>query len=136
MSVAEQRRPGRSSTWQRGYGQAHQDLRRRLAPLVAAGLAECARCGERIDPADEWDLGHVDGDRTRYAGPEHAACNRATTGRQLWRQRIPELEPERDGLPASDERWQVPWLKGLRRPPAEAVWPRLMTVPPPGAVDS
>jgi hypothetical protein len=42
-----------------------------------------------------------------------------------------ELEPEeeRDGLAWSDSRWRVPWLKGLRKPPADAVWPRLMSVP-------
>jgi hypothetical protein len=37
--------------------------------------------------------------------------------------------PERDGLAWSDRRWMVPWLKGLRRPPQDAMWPRLMTVP-------
>jgi hypothetical protein len=47
-----------------------------LAPLVAAGCVRCARCGKLIRPDDEWDLGHVDGDPTRYQGPEHARCNR------------------------------------------------------------
>jgi hypothetical protein len=37
----------------------------------------CARCGERIEPGSDWDLGHVDGS-AEYAGPEHQACNRAT----------------------------------------------------------
>lgn len=40
-----------------------------------------------------------------------------------------EEEPEREGLEASDKRWRVPWLRGLRRPPKDAVWPRLMSVP-------
>src|SRR5262245_30474501 len=37
-----------------------------------------------------------------------------------------ELERERDGLEWADRRWRVPWLRGLRRPPADATWPRLM----------
>ena len=40
------------------------------------------------------------------------------------------------GSTQADERWRVPWLKGLRRPPADATWPRLMTVPHPRAVGS
>jgi len=47
-----------------------------------------------------------------------------------------EPEPERDGLAAKDRRWRVPWLDGLRVPPADATWPRLMTVPHPAAVGS
>jgi hypothetical protein len=45
-------------------------------------------------------------------------------------------EPERDGLSAEDGCWRVPWLAELRSPPANAVWPRLMTVPHPRAVGS
>jgi hypothetical protein len=72
----------RQKTGARGYGARHQALRARLAPQVAAGLASCARCGERILPGEPWDLGHDDHDRTKYAGPEHRACNRATSGRR------------------------------------------------------
>jgi len=78
----------------------------------------------------------VDGSgKALYSGPEHERCNRATAGRR-WQPPPLELERERDGLAASDKRWRVPWLRGLRRPPADAVWPRYMTVPHPAAVGS
>lgn len=66
----------------REYGRRHRKLRQRLAPLVASGKALCARCGRLIAPGAAWDLGHVDDDRARYAGPEHQRCNRATAGRR------------------------------------------------------
>jgi hypothetical protein len=72
----------RLTTTARGYGRAHQLLRRRLAREVATGLGVCWRCGQPIDPGEPWDLGHDDIDRRRYRGPEHARCNRAT-----WRRR-------------------------------------------------
>jgi hypothetical protein len=72
----------RAKTHTRGYGWKHQQLRRSLAREVAAGLATCARCGRPIDPDEQWDLGHDDYDRTLYTGPEHRACNRATTRRR------------------------------------------------------
>jgi hypothetical protein len=45
-------------------------------------------------------------------------------------------EPDPEGLPWSDPRFDVSWLKGLRRPPADASWPRLMSVPHVRAVRS
>jgi hypothetical protein len=80
----EQRRNrARGSTTDRGYGAAHQQLRARWAPVVAAGDTRCARCQEVIQPDEPWDLGHDDTDRARYAGPEHARrCNRAAGGAQ------------------------------------------------------
>ena len=63
-------------------------------------------------------------------------CNRATRftvagrRRRWWRCR------SATGSAASDERWEVPWLKGLRRVPRDATWPRLMTVPHPQAAGS
>jgi hypothetical protein len=73
------------TTPQQGYGTAHQALRKRLAPAVAAGMFECARCGKPIRPGEAWDLGHDDVDRARYIGPEHSRCNRATTTHRVRR---------------------------------------------------
>jgi hypothetical protein len=58
----------------RGYGWNHQKARARIARVVNAGGALCARCHRPILPGEPWDLGH----HSRYAGPEHRRCNRAT----------------------------------------------------------
>jgi hypothetical protein len=65
----------RKSARERGYGTGHRVRRRVLAPLVAAGLADCARCGEPILAGEPWHLGHDDYDRSRWTGPEHVRCN-------------------------------------------------------------
>jgi hypothetical protein len=72
----------RPNSSKRGYGKRHKRLRAAWAPQVAAGGVRCSRCGEPIAPSEPWDLGHDDGDRSRYRGPEHRACNRATAGRR------------------------------------------------------
>ncbi|WP_082921109.1 hypothetical protein [Rhodococcus sp. HS-D2] len=71
----------RGTTAQRGYGSAHQHTRKAWRPAVEAGRVRCARCRRPIRPGQAWDLGHDDRDRSRYRGPEHVACNRATAGR-------------------------------------------------------
>lgn len=71
----------------RGYGSAHQKLRKQLAPEVEAGGVRCWRCGDPIRPGERWDLGHDDHDRNIYRGPEHVACNRSTANRKRWRSR-------------------------------------------------
>lgn len=78
------RRQGKGSTTARGYGAAHQRERARWRPTVEAGNATCWRCGDPIDPAEPWDLGHDDDDRdAEYRGPEHAGrCNRAEAARR------------------------------------------------------
>lgn len=74
------------------YGYRHRAIRAALAPDVAAGLVDCARCRERIEPGTPWDLGHVEGSATEYAGPMHQACNRDTVGTG---ERPNEREPAR-----------------------------------------
>lgn len=67
------------------YGGTHKRLRRVWAERIRLGGVLCARCGELIpedSPAEAWDLGHDDFDETRYSGPEHRRCNRATSGRR------------------------------------------------------
>lgn len=49
---------------------------------------------------------------------------------------LDEVEPERDGIPPTDACWRVPWIVEVGVMPADAVWPRLMTVPHPDAVGS
>jgi hypothetical protein len=63
------------------YRYAHQQTRKRLAPVVAAGDAYCAElvCKMRtrwIAPGSDWDLAH---DRVNggYLGPAHSRCNRS-----------------------------------------------------------
>ena len=88
---------------------------------------------------------HVEGSRCCHLIPSCVECNRegghlVQQGR--WRPDslvVPseqEPEPERAGLGPDDRRWRVPWLADLRVPPADASWPRLMSVPHRRAVGS
>jgi hypothetical protein len=63
----------------RRYGRAHRLVRKKYASIVAAGEANCARCGKPILPGANWDLDHDDEDplQRRYLGPSHRRCNRA-----------------------------------------------------------
>jgi hypothetical protein len=72
-----------AQTTANGYGWPHQRLREAWRPRVEAGQVDCARCGERIQPGDLWDLGHDDNDRSVYQGPEHQGCNRGASARAL-----------------------------------------------------
>jgi hypothetical protein len=136
MIVNSGRTPGQK------YGRQHQQLRREWEPRVALGGVKCARCRRPIALGEKWDLGHLDSDPSKYAGPEHLVCNRQTNPNIRGRQpnTIPPLEDpdaERDGLDAKDRRWKVPWLEVLQEEmPADAVWPRLMTIPHPRATGS
>jgi hypothetical protein len=66
-----------ATTTERGYGWQHQRLR---AALIATYHPSdpCWRCGQPLGPIPELlHLGHVDGDKTRYAGLEHRWCSTA-----------------------------------------------------------
>lgn len=63
----------------------HRRVRAFLRPVVAAGEAVCVRCGEPIAADEPWDLGHSDAVPDRYAGPEHARCNRSAGARSQQR---------------------------------------------------
>jgi hypothetical protein len=69
------------------YGGEHKRLRRCWAKDVARGVVLCARCGRLIVPGTAWDLGHDDADPSRYSGPEHRRCNRATSAHRAARKR-------------------------------------------------
>jgi len=85
--------PRKGNTTARGYGHRHQQVRRAWVGYVAGGQVTCRRCGELIVPGEAWDLGHDDHDRSRYTGPEHARCNRATNARPRARRPDPEPRP-------------------------------------------
>ena len=36
---------------------SHRRIRKEFSPLVAAGLVNCVRCGDLIEPGTPWDLG-------------------------------------------------------------------------------
>lgn len=74
------RRRWKQKPYRPEYGAAHRAKRRALAPLVAAGEVDCARCNERIEIGQQWDLGHVDGEPLRYAGPEHRYSSDCSEG--------------------------------------------------------
>jgi hypothetical protein len=70
--------PRRAAAAYRARRSRDDEGRRNLASFVGAGLEHCARCGERILPGEPWDLDHDDNDRSKYLGPSHRRCNRAT----------------------------------------------------------
>jgi hypothetical protein len=108
------------TTTARGYGWTHQKIRAAMLATLVPG-SPCPRCSQPMWPGlQALDLGHADGDKTRYTGLEHAACNRragakygnqlrgrdgsVTRARRRWRRRWPPPEPEPPASPRS-RRW-------------------------------
>lgn len=80
----------RGSSTARGYNAAHRHLRRAWEARLATGETHtCAKCGQPVTAADQWDLGHTD-NRQSWTGPEHRSCNRkdgqhkATASAEHW----------------------------------------------------
>ena len=66
----------RGSSTARGYDAPHRHLRRAWEARLATGETHtCAKCGQPVTAADQWDLGHTD-NRQSWTGPEHRSCNR------------------------------------------------------------
>jgi len=82
------------------YRHAHQQERKRWAPIVARGEAFCAqpRCLMRtrwIRPGTAWALGHNDAG-TSWIGPVHKRCNDsdgATRGNKMRARPKPRPQP-------------------------------------------
>jgi hypothetical protein len=98
----------------RRYGPADRQLRARWAPRVAAGVVECARCGDLIEPGEPFDLGHVDG-TLAYSRPEHGRCKSSADSVQ--REGLPEWP---SSIAWSPDEGAVCWLASVR---TEAVRP-------------
>lgn len=71
----------RGTSTQRGYGAAHQRARAKVQARIDAGeIVRCVDCSVRLH-GHAWDMGHVDGTRTRYKGPQCIPCNRRAGGK-------------------------------------------------------
>ncbi|MCP2339179.1 hypothetical protein [Actinomadura rupiterrae] len=93
------------STTARGYGTAHQTLRRQLlADLAACPGQPCTRCGHPMYPDQALHLDHED-DRSGYRGLAHAACNVRAGAIKGNRQRRGKPAPRRAWSPPQPSRW-------------------------------
>jgi hypothetical protein len=110
--------------------------------MLGPGIV-CAVCGRR--PATEIDHvpplvlhQHLSGSGCCHLRPSCHDCARRQGGQLHGEGRVAEVDtpPEPAGLDPSHPAWSVPWLDELRQVPANAAWPRYMTVPAPGAVGS
>ena len=123
------------------YGtKAYQDARQRLLGEPCAH--GCGRMGTEADHQPPLSLHqHVEGSGCCLLVPSCWWCARRQAGEisralilgQAVRVEVDVVEP--DGFGPRDGIWdRAPWLKGLRRVPRDATWPRLMTAPHPRAV--
>ncbi|HUG63653.1 MAG TPA: hypothetical protein VMK83_00390 [Gaiellaceae bacterium] len=106
-----QARAARSKRTRSRYGPQHEQLRKRIAREVAAGLATCARCGGPIAPGEAFDLDHADNGEG-WLGASHVRCNRATNRRRPRPAPFPVLELDD---PAGGTFWGPPDPDGYQR---------------------
>jgi hypothetical protein len=102
------RRKPPGATSRGGWGHRHQQRRAAIAPLVNAGKATCARCGEPIHAGEPWHLDHTD-TRDGYLGVSHASCNLAAGAQKVNRSRRhpPDVE--------QPYRWSQRWVRQSAR---------------------
>ena len=127
------------------YGPRYVEARRRLLagrPLCWHGCGRLATESDHDPPLARHY--HVEGSGCCVLRPSCKPCQRRQGGELANEMRLGLLVdddpvdtlPEPVGFAVDDAVWDVAWLEGLRDLPVEAVWPRLMTVPHPRAVDS
>ena len=68
--------------------------------LVRTGTLNCARCGQPIEPGQQWHLDHSD-DRSRYIGASHKGCNLQAAANKT--------NGNRRGLLPVSRRWSHRW---------------------------
>lgn len=139
--------PGGLSMPRKGsaYGPRYESQRRRLLgkPCKLRLVCDGARATEvdHVPPVSRHR--HVDGSGCCRLQPACGPCQRRqavdlaneTRRGQAVMFDLDEV-PEADGFPVESPVWDVSWLDDLREVPADAVWPRLMTIPHPRAVGS
>lgn len=84
---AREAHPDRSAHKAARYDARHRRLRRKWIPFVLLGTVRCGRsyvgqclhASPIIDPAEAWDLDHLD--ELSRSHPSHADCNRAAARR-------------------------------------------------------
>lgn len=89
---------GKPSASARGYGYAHQKLRRELLPLAYG--TDCHLCGEVMNEGDRLHLDHTE-DRSGYRGIVHDVCN-VLEGARRGGQRARQARLERGWRPGQD----------------------------------
>ena len=78
--------------------------------VVASGGASCSRCGERVEPGEQWDLDHLEGS-SEYRGVAHRYCNRAA-GADLTNAKNAKSKPYPEDDPARGVFWGPPDMMG------------------------
>src|SRR6188474_2614259 len=124
--------------WGSPYG---PDYERRRKVMLAENPV-CWKCGRPATEADHdpplAQHHHVNETGCCRLLPSCARCQRKQ-GAEIVNARLVlpvVVAEEPDGYAVEDAVWDVPWLTELRKVPADATWPRLMTAPHPDAVGS
>jgi hypothetical protein len=105
------RRKAPGATTRGGWGHDHQRRRAAIAPVVNAGKATCARCGQPIHAGEELHLDHTD-TRDGYLGVSHATCNLRDGANKTNARRRP------DPYVQQPYRWSQRWSTTLRLAPS------------------